>query len=161
MFAKVGRAYGVNPLVLRAIAQVESSLHPYAIGIRRINGRPRAGEIRGLIGEVRIAVGPSTLGVFPDTPTQALRLISYLEAGGFAFDVGLCQLSSQTLRDYGLRPAWVLEPEYNLAWAAYHLARLFTKHGYSWNAVWRYNGRRGYAVLVQRAVDRQSAVPSR
>jgi len=153
LFAKVGRTYGVNPLILRAIAQVESSFHPYAIGIRRINGRPQAGEIRNVVGQVRVTEGPKTVGVFPRSREQALRLISHLEKGGFSFDVGLCQLSSRTLRDYGLAPSSVLEPQYNLAWAAYHLGRLFARHGYGWEAVWRYNGKRAYSVSVQRAVE--------
>lgn len=150
IFERVGSTYGVSPQLLRAIAQVESSFQPYAIGIRRIDGRPGAGEIRRLLGRVPLAEGPKWLGVFPYTFSQAQRLVSYLEQGGVSFDVGLCQLNNSTLRAYGLSPASVLKPEHNLAWAAYHLARLFARHGYGWEAVWRYNGRRDYAWKVRR-----------
>ncbi|MFH0810120.1 MAG: transglycosylase SLT domain-containing protein [Pseudomonadota bacterium] len=148
VFNRVGRAYHISPALLRAIAQVESSFHPYAIGIKRIGGKPTTEKIRQMVSGGRVVASSKLLSVFPKTYAQARRLIAWLEARGLAFDVGLCQLNSRTLRRYGLKPAWVLNPEYNLAWAAYHLARLFARHGYSYEAVWRYNGRREYANRV-------------
>lgn len=80
-------APNVHPHTARAIASVESSLNPYAIGV----------------------VG-GALQRQPRTRSEALATIEALEADGWNYSVGLAQINAGNFARLGLTPGTALDP---------------------------------------------------
>lgn len=111
--------YGVSPFLLEAIVHVESKGNPFAVGV---NGRG-GGKSQG-----------------PLSYTKAVELVTRLWKDGANFDVGLGQINSTNLEQYGVHPTHLLDPCVNLQWAAFVLRQKIDLFGNTWIAVGRYNG---------------------
>lgn len=113
-------AHGIHPDLMTAIVLVESGGNPLAINVNQ-NGRGRP--------------------LMAPTLAAARTLIERLWRAGANFDIGLGQINIRTALAYGLHPAWLLDPCWNLAVAARHLREKIAQFGYTWTAIERYNGR--------------------
>lgn len=145
------RKYGVSPLLLEAIAMVETGNNPYAVGIKAKGDG--ALVVEELLKEARMPYRKSRLGsylilsVHPETEGRALWAVKV--ADRFAdYDLGAMQINKLWVEAYGLNPKDLFNICYNYEWGAYVLARMVDRYGYTWKAVWHYNGRREYAQKV-------------
>ncbi|MBI5681843.1 MAG: transglycosylase SLT domain-containing protein [Deltaproteobacteria bacterium] len=127
-FDEAARTYNINPLLLQAIATVESNNHPYAINVNK-NGR-------------------SVKTVYPTSKKSAIEQIKNLDRLGYNYDIGIGQINVKNIKGYGMDPKELFEPCKNLHASAMLLKGLIDRYGYTWDAIWRYNGSRDYALKV-------------
>ena len=148
--------YGVSPLLLEAIALVESRANPFAIGIKAKRGRAQL--LKELFDEAGV---PYVLtrqtdywifSVFPESRERARWVIKAAADLSVTYDVGLMQINKLWIDRYNLEPEWLLDSCYAYKWGAFVLSRMIERYGYTWEAVWHYNGRKDYAVKVFRKV---------
>ena len=122
--------YRVPASLARAIARVESAGNPYAVNVAG-----RSYQVR--------------------SKAEALQIITNARKKGLSHDVGLMQVNSRWLRNYGVNPAVALEPECNVWLGVWILACEIHRHGLNWTAVGAYHSpnprrRAGYAYTVWR-----------
>ncbi len=130
-FMDASDKYGINIHLLKAIAKVESGMHPYAVNIN-LKGRNKSFYIKN--------------------KKVASAFISYLEKKGYDFDVGISQINIRNIRRFGLSPVELLDPCKNIEISARILRELTRKYGVTWNAVWRYNGSKNYSKKIFKAL---------
>ncbi|MEW6542491.1 MAG: lytic transglycosylase domain-containing protein [Nitrospirota bacterium] len=109
----------IPPSLIHAIVQIESGGDPIALNVNS-HGQGR----RELVSSKR----------------DAERRIARLLRERANFDVGLGQINVWTAISYGVHPAWMLDPCWNLFVTARHLREKIDRHGYNWTAIERYNG---------------------
>lgn len=130
-FIEACELWHVPQRLARAIAGVESGLHPWAVNVE--------GE-----------------GYIPKTPEEASAIIDRAWAAGRSIDVGLMQVNSYWMRKYGLDPHLLLQPRENIIMGTWILAQEIKRFGLTWRAVASYhtpvarNPERGkrYALMV-------------
>jgi len=147
IFVEAGRKYNINPGLLYAIAVVESSLNPYAISVK-------GGSCREFP-SVRCYERKGVVSLYPDSLSHARKVLQQVLGRGYYFDVGLMQISKYELERRGLDPFELLDYRKNTFVGAEILAEKIKRYGYSWEAVWRYNGRYSYAWKVREVYLRQ------
>lgn len=131
LVAGPSRLLGVDPLLVRAMAEVESSSNPWCV---TVNGRDHQARSRA----------------------EALALAQRHLARGASVDLGLMQINSWWLRRLRLSPATVLDPAANVLLGLHILRLEMGRHGRTWKAVGAYHSpkparRRAYARKVARA----------
>ena len=126
-FKKASRKYNINIYLLKAIAKVESNFNPYAININ---------------------LEKENRSFYLQNKAIASKFVNYLEKHGYNFDIGICQINIKNIKRFGLSPIELLDPCKNIEISARILKELINRHGLSWEAVWRYNGNRGYALKI-------------
>jgi len=149
-------SYRISPLLLRAIESVESGGNPYALSIQTINPK----FLKSLLDKLGIKYtmrpykGRVLFSVQPSSKQEAEQVLNFLKSspGVVTYDVGLMQVNKLWIEKYNLRPEWLLDACYNAKWGAYVLAKMIAKYGYSWDAVWHYNGKKSYAWRVFRKI---------
>jgi len=155
---QAGRTYGVSPLLLEAIAQVESSDNPLSVGALVSSVRARLVYDQLVNLSVPFTVRPYgrryLFSISPESKGQAERVLKVVSTYADTYDVGLMQINKLWIEKYSLKPEWLLDRCYNLKWGAYVLSRMVAKYGYTWNAVWHYNGRKDYAEKVINSLKR-------
>jgi hypothetical protein len=125
--------YDVNPLLLRAIIEVESGGDPWAVHRN----------------------GPAQRVQRPRSWSEAAHTIRDAERRRQSIDIGLMQINIQHPRRHQVDPLWLLDPCVNLRWGAWYVRTLADRYGESWEAVMRYNGRRpSYAWQIRDAWHR-------
>lgn len=144
--------YGVSPLLLEAIALIESEANPFAVGIKA--KQKEALLLRRLFDEAEV---PYVLArqsnywifsVFPESRERARWVIKVAADLSVTYDVGLMQVNKLWIDRYNLKPEWLLDGCYAYEWGAFVLSRMINRYGYTWRAIWHYNGRKDYAVKV-------------
>lgn len=127
----VAREARISRSLLQAIAWVESRGRPWALHVN-LGGRGWA--------------------IQPATEQEARRWLEWLMAKGHSVDIGLAQVNSRHLSRLRIEPHRLLEPCLNLRVGARILNELIARHGETWQAIMRYNGRNpGYAHRVREA----------
>ena len=144
--------YGVSPLLLEAMALVESGGNPFAVNVKT---KPREGSLlKRMLNEVGISYVLTeqqdywVFSIFPETKEEAILVVKTVPKLSVTYDVGLMQVNKFWIDKYDLKPEWLLDECYAYKWGAFILANMIKKYDYSWEAVWHYNGRRDYAVKV-------------
>ena len=150
--------YGVSPLLLEAIALVESGANPFTVGIK---AEPKEAQLlRKLFDEAGVPYVLTkqsnywVLSVFPESQGRASWVIKVAADLAVTYDAGLMQINKLWIDRYNLEPEWLLDKCYAYEWGAFVLSRMIKRYGYSWEAIWHYNGRRDYAVKVFRKVKK-------
>lgn len=97
-------APAVHATTMRRLVEVESAFNPYAIGVvgARLQRQPR-------------------------TYQEALATITWLDANGFNYSVGLAQINRHNFRAHGLTPGLALQACPNLAAGAAILGSCFRR----------------------------------
>lgn len=131
-FNEAASRYNIPPAILVAIAKVESGFRPWVININH-NGQ-------------------SVKVINPRTYEEAVYYVNYLHQNGYNYDVGIGQINVANIRRFGIDPISLLDPCNNLMASAYILRENINRYGFTWDAIWRYNGRRDYAYKVYRAL---------
>ncbi len=131
-FYEASVSYNVPYGLLVAIAKVESGFRPWVININQ-NGK-------------------SAKVINPKSYTEALVYVRYLHDNGFNYDVGIGQINVWNIKRLNLQPEQLLDPCNNIKVSAYILRENINKYGLTWEAIWRYNGRRDYAYKVYNAL---------
>lgn len=131
-FSEAAARYNIPPALLVAIAKVESGFRPWVMNINH-NGQ-----------SVRV--------INPKTYEEAVYYLTYLHQNGYNYDVGIGQINVANIRRFGINPVSLLDPCNNLMVSAYILRENINRYGFTWDAIWRYNGRRDYAYKVYRAL---------
>jgi soluble lytic murein transglycosylase-like protein len=92
-------------------------------------------------------------------PAAAWRWLRTLDVRRANVDIGLMQINTRHLARFGLRAEQLLEPCLNLRVGAWLLNEVIARHGETWRAIMRYNGRRpSYAHRVREAWARFRAL---
>lgn len=131
-FNEAAARYSIPPAILVAIAKVESGFRPWVININH-NGQ-------------------SVKVINPKTYEEAVYYLTYLHQNGYNYDVGIGQINVANIRRFGINPVSLLDPCNNLMVSAYILRENINRYGFTWEAIWRYNGRRDYAYKVYKAL---------
>lgn len=124
--------YGIPPNLLVAIAKVESGFRPWVININK-DGR-------------------SVKVINPRSYTEAVYYLNYIHQYGYNYDVGIGQINVANIRRLNLDPVSLLDPCNNITVSAYILRENINRYGFTWDAIWRYNGRKEYAYKVYKAL---------
>ena len=106
--------WGLPPLLVRAVMDVESSAHPWTVNVA---GRDH----------------------YPQKSEEALHLVRSALAKGKSVDVGLMQINSYWLHKLRLSPDIVLDPAVNLTIGAWILAQELKRYGNNWKGVGSYH----------------------
>lgn len=131
-FNEAAARYNIPPALLVAIAKVESGFRPWVMNINH-NGQ-------------------SVKVINPKTYEEAVYYLTYLHQNGYNYDVGIGQINVANIRRFGINPVSLLDPCNNLMVSAYILRENINRYGFTWDAIWRYNGRRDYAYKVYKAL---------
>jgi len=142
--------YDVPFLVLVAIADVESSFHPYAINVNLKKGKVK--EKFSCPSSSKCFYHSKGFSVFCSSRKECEKFLKYLHKKGYNYDIGLMQINRLWIDKYGLNPESLFDPYYNALWGAYILKRLILRYGLP-SAIWKYNGSKGYLEKVQRKLD--------
>jgi len=148
--------YNVSPILIEAIQEVESMKNPYAISVQFYSDRRREIQrfkefLRGLGVRFAFVSGKHVLfSVFPDSIWKARKILERITINSAVrtYDIGLMQINRFWIEKYNLNPVWLLDGCYNVKWGSYILSDLVNRYGYSWEAVWRYNGSKRYIDRV-------------
>ncbi|MEJ5173475.1 MAG: lytic transglycosylase domain-containing protein [Hydrogenothermaceae bacterium] len=140
-FVQAAARYNIPPALLIAIAKVESGFRPWVININH-NGQ-----------SVRV--------INPKSYEEAIYYLSYLHQNGYNYDVGIGQINVWNVKRLRIDPVSLLDPCNNLMVSAYILRENIDKYGFTWDAIWRYNGRKDYAYKVYRALISMGLVAQR
>lgn len=140
-FIKASYVYNIPYQILVAIAKVESGFRPFVININQ-NGK-------------------SVKVINPKSLQEAVVYLQYLHQNGFNYDVGVGQINVSNIKRLGLNPVDLLNPCNNIKVSAYILKENINKYGLSWEAIWRYNGRKDYAYKVYNALISMGIVARR
>ena len=144
--------YGVSPLLLEAIALEESGANPFAVGIKTKGKKAQLlKELFDKAGVLYVLTRQSNywiFSVFPESRERARWVIKVAADLSVTYDVGLMQINKLWIDRYDLEPEWLLDSCYAYEWGAFVLSRMIDRYGYTWEAVWHYNGRKDYAVKV-------------
>jgi len=114
--------YGVSPLLLEAIALVESEANPFAVGIKA--EQEEALLLRKLFDEAGVLYVLTkqsnywVLSVFPESKERASWVIKVAAALSVTYDVGLMQINKLWIDRYNLEPEWLLDRCYAYNWKA-------------------------------------------
>lgn len=146
--------YGVSPLLLEAIKQVESGGNPYALNVQVVKGA--AEEFGDFLRYLHVPFKKTEkenkviFSLNCKNRKQAEEVLAVIRDNPAVktYDVGIMQLNKYWIEKYSLRPEWLLDECYNERWGAYVLSRLVRRYGYTWKAVWHYNGSSRYAGRV-------------
>lgn len=131
-FLEASLKYNIpNPLLV-AIAKVESNFRPWVININH-NGQ-------------------SIKVINPKSYEEAVYYLMYLHQNGYNYDVGIGQINVVNIKRFGINPVSLLDPCTNIMVSAHILRENINKYGFTWDAIWRYNGRREYAFKVYKAL---------
>jgi len=141
LFVKVGKDFGISPQLLYAIAVVESGVKPYAIGVKGARCRD--------FKEITCYQRGKWVSLYPENYEEAERVLRIILKKDLHYDLGLMQISKFEIERRGLDPFSLLDYKKNLELGARILYEKIQKYGYSWEAVWRYNGRIDYAWKVR------------
>jgi len=114
LFERAGETWEIPTALIKAVAQTESNLHPWAVNI--------AGR-----------------SYYPETREEALTLIRSAMARKKSFDIGIMQLNNWWLKRLKLTPEQVLDPEPNILMGGWILAQELNRYGYHWKAVGSYH----------------------
>ena len=148
--------YRVSPLLLEAIAETESSGNPLAVGALVSPVRARFVYSRLLELSVPFSVssykGRYLFSIRPGNRQQAEKVLKLVSRYADTYDVGLMQINKLWIERYNLKPEWLLDECYNANWGAYVLARMVARYGYTWEAIWHYNGSPVYAGKVMESL---------
>lgn len=131
-FIEASSKYGIPTGLLIAIAKVESGFRPWVININ--------------------SNGQSVKVIEPKSLDEAAYYLRYLHQNGYNYDVGIGQINVANIRRFGIDPILLLDPCNNLLVSAHILRENINRYGFTWDAIWRYNGRRDYAYKVYRAL---------
>lgn len=131
-FLEAASRYNIPPALLVAIAKVESGFRPWVININHN--------------------GMSVKVINPKSYEDAVYHVRYLHQNGYNYDVGIGQINVSNIRRFNIDPVLLLDPCNNLKVSALILRENINRYGYTWDAIWRYNGRRDYAYKVYRAL---------
>ncbi|WP_299239911.1 lytic transglycosylase domain-containing protein [Sulfurihydrogenibium sp.] len=140
-FFRAAMQYDIPYQLLVAIAKIESGFRPWVININQ-NGR-------------------SVKVINPKSVEEAAIYLQYLHDNGYNYDVGVGQINVRNIKRLGLRPQQLLDPCNNIMVSAYILKENVLRYGLTWEAIWRYNGRRDYAYKVYNALVSMGAVTRR
>jgi Transglycosylase SLT domain. len=140
-FIRAAMQYDIPYQILVAIAKVESGFRPWVININQ-NGR-------------------SVKVINPKSVEEAATYLQYLHDNGYNYDVGVGQINVGNIKRLGLRPQQLLDPCNNIMVSAYILKENILRYGLTWEAIWRYNGRRDYAFKVYNALISMGALARR
>lgn len=140
-FKEASNEYNIPYQILIAIAKVESGFKPYVININQ-NGK-------------------SIKVINPKSLQEAILYLQYLHQNGFNYDVGIGQINVSNIKRLGLNPINLLDPCNNIKVSAHILKENINKYGLTWEAIWRYNGRRDYAFKVYTALLSMGVVARR
>ncbi|GJL61888.1 MAG: hypothetical protein NPIRA04_05420 [Nitrospirales bacterium] len=110
--------YGLPPVLVAAVVEVESAGNPLAIGVN-----------------TKAVKAPK-----PKTKDEAITHAVELWQRGVNFDVGLGQINRQNIKEHRIDLAALFDPCVNVQWVSYILYDRFQKYGLKWIAVERYNG---------------------
>ncbi|MEZ0323019.1 MAG: lytic transglycosylase domain-containing protein [Hydrogenothermaceae bacterium] len=131
-FLQAAARYNIPPALLVAIAKVESGFRPWVININH-NGK-------------------SLKVINPRSYQEAVYYLTYLHQNGYNYDVGIGQINVWNIKRLRIDPVYLLNPCNNIMVSAHILRENINKYGFTWDAIWRYNGRRDYAYKVYRAL---------
>lgn len=131
-FNEAAARYNIPPALLVAIAKVESGFRPWVININH-NGQ-------------------SVKVINPKTYEEAVYYLNYLHQNGYNYDVGIGQINVSNIKRFRIEPVLLLDPCNNLMVSAHILRENINRYGFTWDAIWRYNGRKDYAYKVYRAL---------
>lgn len=140
-FFKAASEYGIPYQILVAIAKVESGFRPFVININQ-NGK-------------------SVKVINPNSLQEAIVYLQYLHQNGFNYDVGVGQINVSNIKRLGLNPVDLLDPCNNIRVSAYILKENINKYGFTWDAIWRYNGRKDYVFKVYNALISMGVIARR
>jgi soluble lytic murein transglycosylase-like protein len=140
-FYEASASYNVPYSLLIAIAKVESGFRPWVININQ-NGK-------------------SVKVINPKSLTEAMVYVRYLHDNGYNYDVGIGQINVWNIKRLRLQPEQLLDPCNNIRVSAYILKENINKYGLTWEAIWRYNGRKDYAYKVYNALVSMGLVARR
>ncbi len=110
--------YGLPPVLVAAVVDVESAGNPLAIGVN-----------------TKAVKAPK-----PKTKEEAITHAVELWQRGVNFDVGLGQINRVNIKKHRIDIAALFDPCVNVHWVSYFLYDRFQKYGAKWTAVERYNG---------------------
>jgi len=144
VFVEAGERFNINPALLYSIAVVESSLSPYAIGVK--------GASCNDFPEVRCFGKKGWISLFPETKEEAVKVLDTVLRKGLYYDLGLMQISRKEIERRGFDPFSLLSVRENVFTGALILSEKIKKYGYTWEAVWRYNGRKSYMWKVRKVL---------
>ena len=134
---KAATQYGVPPVLVAAVVEVESAGNPLAIGVN-----------------TKALTAPK-----PKTKEEAITHAVDLWQRGVNFDVGLGQINRVNIKKHRIDIAALFDPCVNVHWVSYFLHDRFQKYGQKWTAVERYNGvNREYPWKVYDALQRMRAM---
>jgi type IV secretion system protein VirB1 len=145
--------YNISPLLVEAIQEVESGKNPYAINVQFYSNRKKAVDCFTNFlkkHDIKFSKNRVLFSIFPDDRSDAEKVIKFIvdNPAVRTYDVGLMQINKFWIEKYRLNPAWLLDRCYNVRWGCYVLSTLVRKYGYTWKAVWKYNGSRRYVWEV-------------
>lgn len=140
-FLSAANRYNIPVALLYAIAKVESGFRPYIININS-NGK-----------SIRV--------INPSNYEEAVKTLEYLYNSGYNFDVGIGQINVWNIKRLRLNYADLLDPCKNIHVSAYILKENVDRYGLTWDAIWRYNGRKDYAFKVYKALLQMGAFAKR
>jgi soluble lytic murein transglycosylase-like protein len=112
LFTKTAKEYKLPANLLMAVAQHESRSKPWALNL---NGQ----------------------SFFPESRAEAIDLLR--DRGSDNFDLGIMQVNSQWLDDFGLTPEQALAPDANIRLGACILKQCVDRYGLSWDALSAYH----------------------
>lgn len=117
-----------QPALIEAIARQESGFNPLAVNVAEKSH-------------------------YPATREEAESIIKAAQTAGKSYDVGLMQINSWWIDQYGIPAEKLLEPDFNAEWGKKILAAEIARYGLNWQAIGKYHspdterGRR-YAWLI-------------
>lgn len=115
---KAATQYGLPPVLVAAVVEVESGGNALAIGVN-----------------TKTLTAPR-----PETKEEAIKHAVDFWQRGVNFDVGLGQINRVNIKEHRIDLAALFDPCVNVHWVSYILYDRFQKYGLKWTAVERYNG---------------------
>ncbi|WP_457569584.1 lytic transglycosylase domain-containing protein [Desulfurobacterium sp.] len=138
--------YHVSPILIESIIKAESGGNPYALSVK-LKSEEEAKRFLFFLLNIGIKAKKKgkVVSIFPKSKTTATTVISYFPDFNIeTYDVGLMQINKCWIEKYNLNPNWLLNPCYNIKWGSYVLSLNVSQYGFSWKAVWKYNGKKTY-----------------
>lgn len=129
IFREQCKSIGVPKELALAIAKQESGLNPLCINV--------AGK-----------------DYWPDTKEKAEAIIREAQKKNASYDVGLMQINSQWIRQWGIDPVSLLDPATNIRYGLRILKDEINRYGLNWRAIGAYHSQNPlramqYARMVQ------------
>ena len=150
---KIAARYGISPILVEAVQKVESGNNPYAVNVQFYPSKKKAIKLfAGFLrrGKIEFYRSESVFSILPNNKQKAKMVTEEVKRNPAVrtYDVGLMQIDRFWIEKFNLDPAWLFDRCYNVKWGCYILSNLVNHYGYTWKAIWKYNGSRRYAKKV-------------